>query len=71
MTRLGKAGRPVGDDDDLTHWDETIFERCLRAGFNPFGSGPTPVFLRQADQKQSCEKPDAWLESDCEEDDRH
>ncbi|WP_239371149.1 hypothetical protein [Roseomonas mucosa] len=39
--------RSVGDeDDDLTRWDETIFERCLRVGFNPFGSGPTPVFLR-------------------------
>lgn len=31
---------------DLSQWDETIFERCLQAGFNPFGCGPTPVFLR-------------------------
>jgi len=70
MTRSMKTGQPIADDDDLTRWDETIFDRCLKAGFNPFGSGPTPVFLRQAGQKQSCEKPDAWLESDCEEDDR-
>lgn len=66
MTRLEKGGRPVGDDDDLTHWDETIFERCLRAGFNPFGSGPTPVFLRQADQGQCSGKPDVRQDDSCE-----
>lgn len=41
--------RLVGEEDDFTRWDETIFERCLRAGFNPFGSGPTPVFVRHPD----------------------
>ena len=45
--------RSVGDeDDDLTRWDETIFERCLRVGFNPFGSGPTPIFLRGGKHQQ-------------------
>jgi fatty acid desaturase len=45
--------RYVGDeDDDLTRWDETIFERCLRVGFNPFGSGPTPIFLRGEKHQQ-------------------
>jgi len=35
--------------------DETIFDRCLSTGFNPFGSGPTPIFLRHRD----AEAPDA------------
>lgn len=66
MTRLGKAGWPVGDDDDLTRWDETIFERRLRTGFNPFGSGPTPVFLRQADQGQCSVKPNVRRNDGCD-----
>ena len=30
-------------------------DRCLSTGFNPFGSGPTPIFLRHRD----AEAPDA------------
>ena len=29
---------------DPTTWDESIFEWCREMGFNPFGSGPTPIF---------------------------
>ncbi|PZU84743.1 MAG: hypothetical protein DI527_22220 [Chelatococcus sp.] len=49
-----KHHRSIGDeDDDITRWDETIFERCLRVGFNPFGSGPTPVFLRHEPMEET------------------
>jgi hypothetical protein len=68
MTRSGKTARPTGDDDDFTHWDETIFDRCLRAGFNPFGSGPTPIFLRQADQKECFGKPNVPRKDGCDRD---
>ena len=42
-------GRLAGEEHDFTRWDETIFDRCLSTGFNPFGSGPTPIFLRHPD----------------------
>ncbi len=29
---------------DSSTWDESIFEWCRETGFNPFGSGPTPIF---------------------------
>lgn len=45
MNPAGQNDSPV-DEDDLTRWDATIFDRCLRAGLNPFGSGPTPIFRR-------------------------
>ena len=48
-------GRIAGEEHDFTRWDETIFDRCLSAGFNPFGSGPTPIFPRHRD----AEAPDA------------
>lgn len=41
--------RLAGEEHDFTRWDETIFDRCLSTGFNPFGSGPTPIFLRHRD----------------------
>ena len=41
--------RLAGGENDFTRWDETIFDRCLSTGFNPFGSGPTPIFLRHRD----------------------
>lgn len=31
-------GRLAGEEDDFTRWDETIFDRCLSTGFNPFRS---------------------------------
>lgn len=49
-------GRLAGEEDNFTRWDETIFERCLGAGFNPFGSGPTPIFLRDRDHTQRRDK---------------
>ncbi|GGY38332.1 hypothetical protein GCM10007148_03300 [Parvularcula lutaonensis] len=27
-------------------FDATVYEQCRAEGFNPFGSGPTPIFLR-------------------------
>ncbi|WP_215899836.1 hypothetical protein [Acinetobacter brisouii] len=41
---------------DFSNWDETIFERCLRDGFNVFGSGPTPILLRP--EKETEPAPD-------------
>ncbi|MND76361.1 hypothetical protein D3C80_680070 [compost metagenome] len=70
MTRGMTTGRPIGNEDDFTRWDETIFDRCLKAGFNPFGSGPTPVFPQPSGEEQSCEKPNVRLRADCKEDDR-
>ena len=70
MTHSRKTRRPVDDEDDFTRWDETIFDRCFKAGFNPFGSGPTPVFLRQASQKHSFQTPDIRLKNGFDEDDR-
>lgn len=53
MSAATEHHRSVGDeDDDLIRWDQTIFERCLRVGFNPFGSGPTPIFLRGGKHQQ-------------------
>ncbi len=49
--------RLAGGENDFSRWDETIFDRCLSAGFNPFGSGPTPVFVRDRDHTQHREKP--------------
>ena len=70
--RSRKTGHRNGDVDDLTRWDETIFDRCLKAGFNLFGSGPTPVFLRQKQEgtvdlsSQEQAEFDAVLEADLE-----
>ena len=33
-----------------TEITEDIFKECLEMGFNPFGSGPVPVFVRRADE---------------------
>lgn len=46
MCAVADDRRLAGGENDFTRWDETIFDRCLSAGFNPFGSGPTPIFLR-------------------------
>ena len=55
MCAVADDRRLAGGENDFTRWDETIFDRCLSAGFNPFGSGPTPIFLRHPD----AEAPDA------------
>ena len=55
MCAVADDRRLAGGENDFTRWDETIFDRCLSAGFNPFGSGPTPIFLRHRD----AEAPDA------------
>ena len=47
---------PFGSKLRLVNWDETIFERCLRDGFNVFGSGPTPILLRP--EKETEPAPD-------------
>ena len=57
MKRSVMIGRHLSDYDDFTRWDETIFERCLEAGFNPFGSGPTPIFERQPAEKAPMHAP--------------
>ena len=31
-----------------TEITEDIFKECLEMGFNPFGSGPVPVFVRRS-----------------------
>ena len=49
MCAVADDRRLAGGENDFTRWDETIFDRCLSAGFNPFGSGPTPIFLRHPD----------------------
>lgn len=69
MTRSGKTGRTTGDEGDLTRWDETIFDRCLKAGFNPFGSGPTPVFPREADRGQAFLGRDTLRNDSCDRED--
>lgn len=53
--------RLAGEEHDFTRWDETIFDRCLSTGFNPFGSGPTPIFLQHRD----AEAPDADASRAC------
>lgn len=32
---------------------EDIFKECLEMGFNPFGSGPVPVFVRRSEEATS------------------
>ncbi len=36
-----------------TEITEDIFKECLEMGFNPFGSGPVPVFVRRAETAMS------------------
>lgn len=33
-----------------TEITEDIFKECLEMGFNPFGSGPVPVFVRPSSE---------------------
>ena len=33
-----------------TEITEDIFKECLEMGFNPFGSGPVPVFVRRSEE---------------------
>ena len=46
-------GRLAGEEHDFTRWDETIFDRCLSTGFNPFGSGPTPADYERMDPEKA------------------
>ena len=36
-----------------TEITEDIFKECFEMGFNPFGSGPVPVFVRRSDEAMS------------------
>ncbi|MCD8570514.1 MAG: hypothetical protein LRY76_03115 [Alphaproteobacteria bacterium] len=38
---------------DSSTWDEDIYRWCQETGFNPFGSGPTPIFVSERINKKS------------------
>jgi hypothetical protein len=35
---------------DISTWDEDVFRWCQETGFNPFGSGPTPIFVKETEK---------------------
>lgn len=40
-------------NSDISKWDESIYTWCQETGFNPFGCGPTPVFVVSEGKKKS------------------
>ncbi|MGB0720473.1 MAG: hypothetical protein ACPGRX_08365 [Bdellovibrionales bacterium] len=56
MTATAQNTEEEHTDDSLwwnpnsSTWDEDIYRWCQETGFNPFGSGPTPIFVSAKDK---------------------